>query len=110
MSKKIFALTVVLVSVGCASAPLQSYRPANYSGSSWSITGTNNINSVIIKINNQTVIEEKLSFIGGDGEFRGSYEGKPVTASCSTNRGIFFGRTVNCIVFVSGDRAATLKF
>ena len=109
--KIFFALMMVLVIVGCASAPSQSYRPANYSGNPWSITGDfNNLSQkVIVKINNQTVIEDKLTFFGGSGEFQGIYEGKPVTASCSTNTS-FFGSKVNCMIFVSGDRAATLSF
>lgn len=112
MFKQLFAaLMVLLVTVGCASAPSQSYRPANYSGSPWSIVGDFNSLSqkVIIKINNQMVIEGRLSFLGGNGEFQGSYEAKPVTASCSTNTG-FLGSKTSCMIFINGDRAATLSF
>lgn len=114
MFKKVLAalvLVLVSVTVGCAQAPSQSYRPANYSGSPWIVTGDyNNLSQkVIIKINNQSVIDDKLTFFGGSGEFQGIYETKPVTVSCSTSTG-FFGNKVNCMVFVSGDRAVTLTF
>ena len=82
----------------CASAPSQLYRPANYNGSPWNISGEMNhfTNRITIKINNNVVIDGTLSFLSGDGEFFGYYEGKQVTASCMTSMGSFSKKT-NCM-------------
>ena len=109
---KYLSLAVIaLLLAGCASAPSQGYRPANYPGAPWSISGDMNhfTNSVVIKINDQTVIDKSLSIFGGDGEFSGTYDGKAVSASCFTSRG-FFGNKTDCIVFVNSEKAATLTF
>lgn len=103
--------SIVLTLSGCATAPSQGYRPANYSGAPWTISGEMNqlSNGVVIKINNQSIINGTLSIFSGDGEFSGSYEGKPVSASCVTSMGLLSNKT-NCFVFVSGEKAATLTF
>ena len=104
------ALALTIIS-GCATAPSQGYRPANYSGSPWNITGELNelTGGVMIKINNQVVISDRVSIFTGSGEFSGAYESKPVNASCMTSMGLLSTKT-NCFVFVSGERAATLTF
>lgn len=109
--RKLFTVATLAILTGCATAPSQGYRPANYSGAPWNISGEMNqfTNSVAIKINNQLVINKTLSLFAGDGEFSGSYEGKPVTASCLTSMGLFANK-VNCFVFISGEKAATLTF
>ena len=91
---------------GCASAPSQGYRPANYGDEPWNISGDMNqfTNGITIKINDRIVIDNNLSLFAGDGEFSGNYQGKQVTASCLTN---MFATKTNCFVFVSGDRVAT---
>jgi hypothetical protein len=105
----IFALIALLV--GCATAPSQGYRPANYAGAPWNISGEMNqfTNGVVIKINGQTVIDKTLSLLSGDGEFSGQYDGKAVNATCMTSMGVFANKT-NCFVFVNSEKAATLTF
>lgn len=106
---KIFALIAFLA--GCASAPSQGYRPANYAGAQWNISGEMNqfTNGIVIRINGQTVIDKTLSLLSGDGEFFGQYEDKAVTATCMTSMGMFVTKT-NCFVFVNSEKAATLTF
>src|SRR3954462_4973955 len=96
----------LLLLAGCATAPSQSYRPANYSGSPWNITGEMNelTGGLVIKINNQLVISDRVSIFTGSGEFAGAYDNKPVNASCMTSTGLLTTKT-NCFVFVSGERA-----
>ena len=107
----IAAALAVGVMSGCATAPSQGYRPANYAGSQWTITGDLNQLSggLTVKINNQVVISDRVNVLTGNGEFAGSYDGKPVNASCMTSMGLWSTST-NCFVFVSGERAATLTF
>jgi hypothetical protein len=102
---------IVILFAGCTTAPSQGYRPENYAGSAWNISGDMNqfTNSVVIKINNQVVIDKTLSILTGDGEFSGKYDGKPVTATCLTSMGLFQNK-INCFVFISGEKAATLTF
>ena len=109
--KNIALVAFTLAIVGCASAPSQGYRPANYSGTPWNISGELNqfSNGVVIKINNQSVIQGSLSLLTSDGEFSGTYEGRPVNASCLTSMGLFSNKT-NCFVFINGEKAATLTF
>ena len=109
--KLLTVLAGSLIIAGCSTAPSQSYRPANYGGSPWNIVGDLNqlSGNLVIKINNQPVIQDRVNLLTGSGEFQGAYEGKPVTASCMSSMGLF-NTTVNCFVFVSGERAATLTF
>lgn len=109
--KKLAFVSLVLTLSGCATAPSQGYRPANYAGAPWHISGEMNqfTNGVVIKINDRVVIDKNLSLLSGDGEFSGSYDGKPVTASCLTSMGLLATKT-SCFVFVSGEKAATLSF
>ena len=110
---KIFKLAIFIAwtcfLAECASATSQGYRPANYGGDPWSISGEMNqfTNGITNKINDRIVIDNNLSMLTGDGEFRGTYQGKQITASCMTN---MWAIKTNCFVFVSGEKAATLTF
>ena len=108
MKNILIAAIIVLLAACATSAPSQGYRPANYAGAPWNISGEKDqfTNAVVIKINNQIVISNTLSLLSSDGEFSGSYDGKPVTASCMTDMNI----KTNCFVFVNGEKAATLTF
>ena len=102
----------MLVLAGCATqAPVQGYRPANHAGAPWQISGEYNDFSggIIISINGQKVAEGSMSILSGTAELNGQYEGKPVSSSCSYNRGLFASKA-QCIVFVNNERAATLQF
>ena len=75
--------------------------------SPWQISGELfDFTNVRIFINGTKVIDRRLSLISGEGEFQGNYNGKPITANCTTNA---LGST-RCLVFVDNERAATLSF
>ena len=74
-------LTISLVSVlvaGCATlAPSQGYRPAGSTAAPWQISGELfDFTNVKIFIDGSKVIDERVSLMSGDGEFRGTYKGK----------------------------------
>ena len=103
--------TATLLSACATQAPSQGYRPAGYSGAPWTITGAVNLlsGSATFDINSQRVIDGRLNLLTGDGEFSGSYQGRPVNASCITKMG-FVSNVTTCFVFVAGEKAATLTF
>lgn len=59
--------------------------------------------SVRIYVNNAKVIEDSVSLLKGDGDFKGSFQGKPVHASCATVSGRTMAGTT-CLVAVAGER------
>lgn len=67
------------------------------------------LTNVKIFINGDKVIDQQVSLLRGDGEFRGTYAGKPVTASCSTAPGHKASGTT-CLVSVNNARMTTLTF
>lgn len=109
--KKYLSLGLLFALVACTTvAPSQGYRPAGSMAAPWQIRGELfDITNVKIFVNDTKVIDERVSFISGDGEFRGRYEGKAITASCNTSTGLVTIST-RCIVFVENERAATLSF
>jgi hypothetical protein len=108
MKNLLIASMIILLTACTTIAPSQTYRPANYSGAAWNITGEMDDahDMVIIKIDNEIVINHALDLWSGDGEFTGIYKGKPVTASCMTDG----TDTTHCFVFINGEKAATLTF
>lgn len=66
------------------------------------------LTDVRIFINGDKVIDQQVSLLRGDGEFRGMYAGKPVTASCSTEPQRKAATT--CLVSVDNARVTTLTF
>jgi hypothetical protein len=107
--KNVLIASMIVLLAGCTTiAPSQTYRPANYSGAAWDITGEMDDahDMVIIRINNEIVINHALEIWSGNGEFTGIYKGKPVTASCMTDA----SDTTNCFVSINGEKAATLTF
>lgn len=106
MKHALIATTLVILT-GCTSvASTQGYRPANYAGSPWMISGEMNqaSNEITITINGTPVATGKLSLWTGDGDVVGSYEGKAVMVSCITKYG------TRCTVFIENERAASLTF
>ena len=98
---------------GCSSAPTQTYRPANYNGAAWTIEGNLKPGlvdaEITVKINGREVTRGKFSDFQDSAEFTGEYEGRKINASCS-RLSTMRGTTIQCIVFVDGERAATLQF
>jgi type 1 fimbria pilin len=58
---------------------------------------------VKIFVNENKVIDEHVSLLRGDGEFAGNYQGKRVSADCSTSGGRKLHATT-CMVAVGGER------
>lgn len=110
---KSYAIVFAAVLIaGCASvAPSQSYRPANYSGAPFLITGSYNDFSgeVEVSVNGMIAAKGSISPWSGTGEFAGAYDGRPMQVSCTISQGLFVSHTV-CQVFISGERAAALTF
>jgi hypothetical protein len=59
--------------------------------------------SVKIFVNDSKVIDEHVSLVRGDGEFAGTWQGKRVSADCSTTGGRQLHGTT-CLVAVGGER------
>jgi outer membrane lipoprotein SlyB len=58
---------------------------------------------VRIFVNGEKVIDDKVSLLHGDGRFNGNYQGKPVSADCTTPAGRKLNATT-CTVAVAGER------
>jgi len=59
---------------------------------------------VRIFVNDAKVIEDQVSLTKGDGEFSGSFQGKPVRATCATPSGRKMTAATTCTVAVAGQR------
>jgi type 1 fimbria pilin len=59
--------------------------------------------NVRIYVNNAKVIEDNVSLLSGDGDFKGSFQGKPVHAKCATTSGRKLSGTT-CLVAFGGER------
>jgi type 1 fimbria pilin len=59
--------------------------------------------AVKIFVNENKVIDEHVSLLRGDGEFAGTWQGKRVSADCSTTGGRSLHATT-CLVAVGGER------
>ena len=110
VSKSISLVLVALLSACTTVAPTQGYRSAGSTAAPWQIRGELfDITNVKIFINDTKVIDERVSLMSGDGEFRARYDGKNISASCSTSAGLMIAST-KCMVFVENEKAATLSF
>ena len=58
---------------------------------------------VRIFVNGDKVIDEQVSLMHGDGKFDGTWQGKRVSADCSTAAGRKLGATT-CTVAVAGEQ------
>lgn len=102
-------LASLLLAACSTMAPPQHYRAAGarealeISGELFDFT------NVKIFVDGVKVIDERLSLMSGDGEFRGVYNGRRISASCTTSMGLV-ASAVRCLVFVDNERAATLSF
>ncbi len=67
------------------------------------------LTDVKIYVNGQKVIDEQLALLSGDGNFSGKYQGKAVSAECSSSSGMGLAKT-RCAVTVGGERLPALVF
>jgi len=110
LTKFTFCATVALVCAGCANVSPVPGHQASEPVRTLQVRGDLiDLTDVKIYINDDKVIDEQVSLLRGDGEFRGVYAGKPVTASCSTAPRRKAGGTI-CLVSVDNERATTLTF
>lgn len=114
---KAFAIiSAAAILAGCATTtPVQSYRPANYAGAAWNISGSLDevSNKLTVTINGQKAVEGALSMWDSSGELSGKYEGRNVAASCRSSGTVsryYSNYKRECIIFVDNERAATLVF
>lgn len=106
----LFPLLALSIAACSTVAPSQGYRPSGSTAAPWQISGELfDFTNVKIFINGSMVIDRRLSLMSGDGEFQGSYNGKQITANCSTSSGLLVSAT-RCLVFVENEKAATLSF
>jgi hypothetical protein len=61
---------------------------------------------VRIFVNEAKVIDDRVSLLRGDGEFAGDYQGRPVSARCSTPAGLKLNATTCTVAF--DDERVTL--
>lgn len=108
-------LFITSLLVGCATtAQTQFYRPANYSGEPYQISGKlepmkgwNGV--VIIYINNKEVINKPLPLFTNTTDASGSYENKKISTTI-TRVNTFMSSYIRADVFVGPERAAILTF
>jgi hypothetical protein len=112
--KKLLISMFLLTLAACSVAPQkQFYRAAgdsdqlSISGEFRPLDGLNG--SVDVIINNDVVSTGKIP-LSVDFEFSGTYENKTVDAVChkKSNGGLVY--TINCLILINNERAATLVF
>jgi len=101
--------------VGCATtAQAQFYRPANYAGEPYQISGKlepmEGWNGVVrIFINNREVINKALPLFTNTTDASGVFEGKKISTTI-TRVETFMSSFIRADVFIGAERAATLTF
>ena len=106
MQKHALAAALCLALAACASAPVSTYRPP-MTRDAWAISGAYTLGAVSVTINGTQVISGAVNPITGSGTLSGTYDGRPITASCSM-QGVW-DPTETCQVFVAGELADTLE-
>ncbi len=114
-----FIVLCFAVLSGCVStSSTQSYRPADHSGPAYNIAATRNefgggLNGTFaVLIDGQKVIDEKLPLEADGVEFYGQFDGHKVAATyleSVTQIGTVAMIKRRAIVFIDGERAATLE-
>ena len=114
MKKSLAALGLITVLAGCANPGLHEITERdNYwygaEKEKMTILGYYHQTAATFKlsINNEMVINDKVSAWSGDGEFEGKYNNLPVTASCKF---VFANGMQTCIINIDNEFATTLKF
>ena len=111
MLKSFLSIVIIISLAACTiTAPSQGYLPSGSTAAPWEISGELfDFTNVKIYVNGSKVIDERISLFSGNGEFRGKYDTKNISASCAVSSGLFPAAT-RCVVFVENERAATLSF
>jgi hypothetical protein len=108
--KKLVAVIVALACAGCTANAKQTWRPApDPSAPVLNITGEQGMwGNTRIFINEQEVMQGRMSLWTGEGELEGTWEGKPVKAKCKRAKGSSV-RT-SCAITIDARKATTLYF
>jgi hypothetical protein len=101
---------LILLLTGCAATATQNWRTApELSSPVWKITGEQGAwGAMKVSINDELVLDGRVSIWTGTGQLEGTYDGKPVTADCKKGRGSKV-RT-QCALTIDGRKATTLYF
>jgi hypothetical protein len=104
-------LTVALLTSACATeAPSQHYR---LRGQDQNLEVNGELNKatrkVTIRINGAEALTGTLSWLSLEGDFRGTYRGHPVAATCH-NVQKWLSSYVRCDVLIDNEKAASLVF
>ena len=100
-TKFIITVAFVLTLSGCAS--LAPVTASHYTSKDGTLTIHGQLvdgAGVKIFVNGDKVIDDQVSLLHGDGKFNGTYQGKPVSADCSTTAGRQLNTTM-CTVAVA---------
>lgn len=118
MKKINWILTLIWMAViiqSCSSvAPTQYYRPQNYSGEPYRISGRHEPMSgwagkITITINEQPVITANIPVFSNSVDAKGTFKGKTVSAFI-THIESFTSSYYRADVFIANEKAATLTF
>ena len=109
----LLAGVVVIVTTGCvATSATQLYRPANYSGDPYRISGsfepwTGLAGQITITVNEREVIKKGLTAFTNVTDLEGEFEGKKVLITVTKVKSLF-SSFVRADVFIGAERAASL--
>lgn len=100
--------------IGCTSvvSPSYTYRPSNYSGPAWSVSGRVDQgvlkDTISITVNGERVAGGTLHELKRRDNFRGTYMGRQILAECEhVPLGLEYG--YECTVFVDNERVTILN-
>jgi len=107
MKKGFFAVAVAaFLAAGCSStAKIETVKAKD--GKQYSLSGHHDVNTEELRIfvNGKTALTGKIGNWSGGNLEGGSYDGKPVTASCHYGIKILAltGRALRCSIFIDGE-------
>jgi type 1 fimbria pilin len=97
------SLAVLLSACSTTMAPVMGNHYASNDGTVHIRGELVDSSNVRIFVNDAKVIEDHVSLLKGDGDFSGSFQGKPVRATCATQGGPTLSGTT-CLVAFGGER------
>jgi hypothetical protein len=103
-TKFMIAAALAVTLYGCAAlAPVTGSHYTSRDGKLAIVGQLVDSSDVRIFVNGDKVIDDQISLLHGDGRFNGNWQGKPVSADCSTPAGGQLNATL-CTVAVDGER------
>jgi outer membrane lipoprotein SlyB len=103
-TKFMIAAALAVTMAGCATfAPVTGNHYTSHDGKLDIRGQLVDSSDVRIFVNGDKVIDDRVSLVHGDGKFDGTWQGKRVSADCSTAAGRGLGGTT-CLVAVGSER------